>query len=690
MVRAKKTAGVDAEVSCKTRLLHPSAIVREKVPGVQIGFHHETLHLTIKRKEEKRVNRRQQWCYVLHHDSYVTADGMPIELHAVCKHCKIITEGPPAGFFRQEEAPQEEAEAAAQQEPAAFPEAVLAFEHGQDPGILIQNNIAVDDDNEPAPENAAQAPNDRDGIYQGWGFNGVCERRSMGKGKWNPRLLDYHGNYDYISLFEQLFPMTWVNEVLLVETNNLLNEELTYGEFLRWLGLWMMMGTIEGFSRRDFWATSPVTMYRGSPYRFNDLMSRSRFEDILECIRYTSKQSTNTDPFWEVRQMVDCWNRNMEESFFPSYISCLDESMSPWTNQYNCPGYMYVPRKPHPFGNEYHSVCCGVSRIMWRIEMVEGKDTPAGTRKEFDDKGGSTVGLLLRMCKPFFYTGMALVLDSGFCVLKGLIELRKVGVFGASVIKKRRYWPKYIPGDDNNKHFEDKPVGSYDVLNGTLDGTNFTIHCFKEPDYVMQLMATYGTDEEMEDGKTQRTTINNDGERTMVNFKYRELFYNHFKYRNLVDLHNQCRHQPLSLESIWATRRWPNRVFCFLIAITEVNVKLAAEYFGTTPKMSMLQSRRLIAEAFITNDKIQEERLGRTVMRLRPAVVCHGLMTVPSFQRYNGVKFVKAGTRFPQRKCTTCGRKVRTYCQCNPNNAMCQTCHTKHCVDLATADPHGD
>jgi hypothetical protein len=117
--------------------------------------------------------------------------------------------------------------------------------------------------------------------------------------------------------------------------------------------------------------------------------------------------------------------------------------------------------------------------------MVEGKDAPCGVIKEFEDRDGATVGLLLRLMKPFFYTGMALVLDSGFCVLKGLIELRKVGVFAAAVIKKQRYWPKYIQGDEIAAHFEGKPVGSYDYWPGKLDNVNFSINCLKEPDYVI-------------------------------------------------------------------------------------------------------------------------------------------------------------------------------------------------------------
>jgi Fe-S oxidoreductase len=33
-------------------------------------------------------------------------------------------------------------------------------------------------------------------------------------------------------------------------------------------------------------------------------------------------------------------------------------------------------RKPHPMENEYHSMCCGLSGVMYLIELVEGKDRP--------------------------------------------------------------------------------------------------------------------------------------------------------------------------------------------------------------------------------------------------------------------------------------------------------------------------
>ena len=135
--------------------------------------------------------------------------------------------------------------------------------------------------------------------------------------------------------------------------------------------------------------------------------------------------------------MVDEWNKNMAEQFTPSCVSCLDESMSPLMNKYTCPGWMFVPRKPHPFSNEYHSVGCSTSGIMWGMELLEGKDASDAAEypKPKYNNHGNTVGLLLQILEPLFTRGSVVALDSGFCVLKGIIELKKRGVYVSALIK---------------------------------------------------------------------------------------------------------------------------------------------------------------------------------------------------------------------------------------------------------------
>ena len=170
----------------------------------------------------------------------------------------------------------------------------------------------------------------------------------------------------------------------------------------------------------------------------------------------------------------------MQNNFKPGHIACLDESMSTWKNMHTtCPGFMFALRKPWSFGNEYHTVCCGNTGIMFAMEIVEGKDAPRSRQyQEFDDLGGKTVGLLLRLSKSIWGSARIIILDSGFCVLKGIIELRKKGLYASVLIKKRRFWPKYIRGEEIKAHFESLECGFADAKPGKLDNIPFHIYFF--------------------------------------------------------------------------------------------------------------------------------------------------------------------------------------------------------------------
>ena len=156
-------------------------------------------------------------------------------------------------------------------------------------------------------------------------------------------------------------------------------------------------------------------------------------------------------------------------------------------------------------GNEYHSICCGVSGIMYAIEVVHGKDRPPLLAPEKFSEHGKTTGLLLRLTESIHHSGKVVIMDSGFCVLQALVKLASVGVYSSAVIKKRQYWPTYIDGSAIDSHFDSKEIGQADSLPGTLDGINFKVLCMKEEDYVMKLMATYGALRSVDEGATQRS-----------------------------------------------------------------------------------------------------------------------------------------------------------------------------------------
>ena len=278
-------------------------------------------------------------------------------------------------------------------------------------------------------------------------------------------------------------------------TNNCLQgHPVSEGEFIRYIGVWLLMSTVNaGTSRRSFWSHGPVDPFAGAPFRCHDFMSGNRFEIISKSLKYTSKELPGySDKIFEVRELLDAFNQNMRKIFNSGWVVCLDESMSQWTRQWTCPGFVYCPRKPHPKGNEYHTIADGISGILFELELVEEKDEPPEMyeKKKFKEFG-KTAGSLLRLCEIFFGSMKVVILDSGFCVLKAIIELRKRGVFAASVIKKRKYWPKYIPGDNIKELREKDPIGTQARLPGKIDGINFDVFTSREPDYVTMFMSIW-------------------------------------------------------------------------------------------------------------------------------------------------------------------------------------------------------
>ena len=175
-----------------------------------------------------------------------------------------------------------------------------------------------------------------------------------------------------------------------------------------------------------------------------------------------------------------------------------------------------------------------------------------------------------------------MILDSGFCVLEVLIELRKVGVFAGPLIKKWRYWPKNIKEDMIDTYFKDEEGGKIDLWNGKLNDTPYNVFCLKKPDSVMKIMATHEELTLPEGQRKSTIVVRKDNGSTEINkFQDAVPFAYHFDYRNIVDNHNSLRHMYPSLEQIRVTHRWLTRVSTFLLDFSKVNTYLAFRYcFG--------------------------------------------------------------------------------------------------------------
>ena len=98
-------------------------------------------------------------------------------------------------------------------------------------------------------------------------------------------------------------------------------------------------------------------------------MSYSRFR-LLSQLFGLPRYGDSEDPFDGIRRVVDGWNQNMHELFFPGSGITVDESMVMWKGM-GMPGLMVVPRRPTPVGRKAHTLCDNKTGIMMGWEPYE-------------------------------------------------------------------------------------------------------------------------------------------------------------------------------------------------------------------------------------------------------------------------------------------------------------------------------
>ena len=207
------------------------------------------------------------------------------------------------------------------------------------------------------------------------------------------------------------------------------------------------------------------------------------------------------------------------------------------------------------------------------------------------------------MTKPLHGTGKVVSMDSGFCVTAGILHLHDHGVYGQSLIKKRKYWPKGVPGDQIDTYMKDKPLGFVKTLRQEMNGVAFNVHCTKDDRFVTKLMSTHGLIGEVADHKTWRQ---NKASGEWATFNYSEPLSRHNHSKHWVDDVNNRRHDPIGLEQVWHTKWWPTRQFTFICSVAEANAVMCRARATKENATPQLEFRRAVAMKML-NNKIMDD-----------------------------------------------------------------------------------
>ena len=299
MVTRSLPAGIGAVGSAKARFFHPSDKIRAKWPN---DNKRQLVNVLVIGEGQRFVNRKNQWCYIVRipeiddgSEFHIVKFNFTVNVAPKVPFLGELNRGP--RLHRQ----QRPAAAVGEVDPlrAATREVVpnVGELGGDDLKDLRRQGIKVDDNNEPAPENAEPSM-----AHQN---NGRFEKPTMysrrmanvnnAKGKFNSHRWEDIAKMNELDLFQMCFFEPLVIAVIIPETNKFLGTSMTLQEFYVWLGCIFYMACFEGVGNRvEWWSTTPIDMFKGalgidgsrSRPPFDTRMRRSRCSSSTSLMRF--------------------------------------------------------------------------------------------------------------------------------------------------------------------------------------------------------------------------------------------------------------------------------------------------------------------------------------------------------------------------------------------------------------------
>ena len=405
-------------------------------------------------------------------------------------------------------------------------------------------------------------------------------------------------------------------------------KHLRTGEFLRWLGLWVLM-TIYPVShggRRTYW--------RGV-MKFTQYMSEHRFEFILRAFTLPQYKQANPkwggqgrahylvkkfDKFQEVRFFTDEMRKQFQNAVKPGGWLCIDESMFSWLGRaLKLPGWKIIKRKPHPIGLESKTTACAVVGVLIDFEFQEGT-LPMGHFEYIADTNRSSAWLL-RLTKHWHNTEQRTVIaDAAFAQVRVAVALMRTGglYLIGNVKGCTKYFCKTELRAECDEYVRDKLVcltKKITLGTGTNAVTVYATGWRCTGDMVVTYVHTGGTTGQGSDRTKRKYTQTIDGKVTATPYHVkRPKVSSEYQTRmGAIDGHNYRRQSGKSvgaLEKLCVTRSTKDRIFISIVSWILINIFLLQKFFlwGGEEKKGPSELQEQIAMALINNQLYAESR----------------------------------------------------------------------------------
>jgi Transposase IS4 len=451
-------------------------------------------------------------------------------------------------------------------------------------------------------------------------------------------------------------------------------------------------------------------------------MGLRRFEELLRCIRFSDQPEEDERPpgmslqvyRWRlVDDFVESFNAHRQETFRPSDLICVDESMSRWYGQggewinIGLPTYVAIDRKPEN-GCEIQNSACGRSGVMLRLKLVKSIEAETNAQHAHENNLESLHGtnVLMDLTRPWHFSGRVACGDSYFASVAAANALLLVGMRFSGVVKtaSRKYPKAYLSGLDLLGGRGDRRAVVARDANGNPNLLAF-VWVDREWRYFIASASSMspGTPyvrRRWRQLEEDAYTLPENVELIVPQPQAAEVYYSCCAK---IDQHNRHRQDTLGLEKVWKTKKWDLRVNMTILGMILVGswkvYSLMTKGNETQKQFYSHLATELIDNNFDTvapaarhQGSLSPESPAATVIRnRRSGVSTHLTPTKRKRKRLDGAVTNAAY----QGKCVICRKKTKFMCsECvddSPSDSGVYLSHTdreRDCFSQHMANVH--
>lgn len=256
--------------------------------------------------------------------------------------------------------------------------------------------------------------------------------------------------YSRLDVFLMMFPPKQLEIMQQLTSRKLVEKNLTpttIGEIIRFFGSLILITRYEFTTRASLWSTHPPTKYETAPmFGLKTKFTRKRFNELFSNIRFGDQPDQKPDHLTSeqyrwllVDGFVTQFNNHRRDTFKPSDVICVDESISRWYGQggdwinHGLPMYIAIDRKPEN-GCEIQDSCCGKSGVMLQLLVVKTKrEQENSLHVEANENHGTAV--LKKLVSAWAFSERIVCADSYFASVNCCEALREMGLKFVGVVK---------------------------------------------------------------------------------------------------------------------------------------------------------------------------------------------------------------------------------------------------------------